>query len=1501
MSPKRRESSLSALEQFHPIVADWFRREVGTPTPVQEEAWPRIRAGSHCLISAPTGTGKTFAAFLTAIDRRIRGEGGRVLYVSPLKALNYDIERNLKGPLAALRLRFEEAGAEFPRIRVGVRSGDTEQAERRRLISDPPEILVTTPESLNLMLSSKNGLRGVVGFTTLIIDEIHAVLSSKRGTYLMSAVERLARLDGEFQRIALSATVRPLSLVGEILGGLEAVGEGESATYEPRRVEEVSVEGDKRYELLVTYPEPVAPQASPEQEPEEEWWKAVVARLRQRIEENRSTLIFANSRRMVEKLARLLNEEGDQPVYAHHGSLSREVRRVVEERLKAGELRGIVATSSLELGIDIGAIDEVVLVQAPFSIAAAVQRIGRAGHGVGAVSRGIFLPIHPRDLLESAPLTKAIREQAVEEVTPPDRPLDVLAQIVVSMAITGPITVDEILLTLRCVHAYRDLRKEELLLVVEMLAGKYADARIRELSPRVTFDRAGGMIKARKNAAMLLYMSGGVIPDRGYFNLREAKTNGKIGELDEEFVWERSLGDAFPFGNRAWRITGITNNDVLVVPADRSNSVVPFWRAEEQNRPYHFSSRIAEFLEEIEGKFSSTGRESGDEIVCYLRDTYSMEPAAAVALSDYLRRQRAHTRTALPHRRHLLVERYRDPKNSADAMQVVIHTFWGGAVNKPLALVISAVWNELYGFPLEVYANNDALLINLPQEHESADLFSLLHGKELTGLLRNSIEGGGIFGAHFRENAQRSLLLPRKSFKERMPLWLNRLRAKKLLQATADREDFPVTLETWRECMQTEFDLPRLRELLREVDREEIALSVAETEDPSPFADSIIWRQTNIRMYQDDSAPSELRTSLSDELLEEILHSPHLRPELPQDLIRRFQEKLQRLAPGYAPATAEDLLFWVEERLFIPAGEWEQLLAAMERDGVEDLPELVGSVTPELLRVGSDGRLTAGGEAGESVLLGYAARSNRNLLEAALSTESDGVEESPWQEPPLHLFLSRRLEFYAPLSFSTLLSHTPISPERVRRSVEALEQAGALLRDRFTSGAEEEEVCNRENLERLLRLRRSEAKPEIEPMGAGDYQWFLARRQGIARPGNSLEDLERRLEQLFGFAAPPELWEREILPARLDPYYPSWLDRALSESDLLWLGSGPRRITFGFEEDLDLFFDSPEKQQEASETERFVTERLATQGRRRLFELSRETGLQTGELTELLWELVWKRRVANDTMEALRSGIRSGFKSAGIEASQPHGESRPRRRRPGRGDRSRWKASRPMAGSWFFLQPPDPPENPLEEAELLKDRVRLLADRYGILYRELLGRELPAFSWRRLFRTLRFMELSGELITGRFIAGIRGLQFAPPRVLRELPRPEGAEEAEAGQAEMYLLNATDPASLCGAGLPGALPRRLPTTHLVFHGPRLALVSQKSGKELIFHVAPEHPAFGDYLHLFGRLLSRQEAPWKRVRVETINGEKPRHSPYGEALRAFGFVADGPFLTLYRSYE
>ncbi len=579
----------NVLDIFHPSIATWFDKQVGVPTEIQNLAWPRIAEGEHVLITAPTGSGKTLAAFLWAINQLATGvmETGftRVIYVSPLKALNNDIQRNLLTPIAELKKQFARDGNLFPEIKVMTRSGDTPASDRRRMLVHPPEILITTPESLNLLLSSKGGRSILTGLQTVVLDEVHSVFGSKRGVHLMSAVERLVALSGEFQRVALSATIRPLSTVAEFVGGSILEGDETSPRYRRREVTIVESRADKRYDIRVHASDQPADPTDPEAV-----WGPMVESFKDLIRKNRSTLLFVNSRRLAETLTSKINADEPTPLaYSHHGSLSREIRTEVETKLKAGDLAAIVATSSLEMGIDVGALDEVVLIQAPISISSAIQRVGRAGHSVGAVTRGSFYPTHQQDFLESAVLARSILDSDIEEIKPVQSPLDVLSQIIVSMTAMEKWDVDALYAFLRTCFSFRDLGREPFDLVLNMLAGRYADSRIQELQPRVSIDRIDNTVEARKGAIQVLYMAGGTIPDRGTFNMRHHETNARIGDLDEEFVWESDIGKNFTLGTQNWRIEKITHNDVFVSPVRSEPRIMPFWKGESPQRDFHFS------------------------------------------------------------------------------------------------------------------------------------------------------------------------------------------------------------------------------------------------------------------------------------------------------------------------------------------------------------------------------------------------------------------------------------------------------------------------------------------------------------------------------------------------------------------------------------------------------------------------------------------------------------------------------------------------------------------------------------------------------------------------------------------------------------------------------------------------------------------------------------------------------------------------------------------------
>jgi ATP-dependent helicase Lhr and Lhr-like helicase len=1537
------------LSLFHPVIARWFAERLGAPTEIQARAWPLIATGRHALITAPTGSGKTLTAFLWAMNQLITGAWGmgqtRVLYVSPLKALNNDIRWNLLAPLEELKGYFAAADEPFPEICVLTRSGDTPAEERRRMVRRPPEILITTPESLNLLLSSRSGRAMLTGIATVILDEIHAVVGTKRGTHLITAVERLVLLTGEFQRIALSATVRPLASVAAFVVGFIRQGGPEDPHYEKRPVEIVSSREEKRSEIRVAFP----PDAR-ERLVDASWWPVLAETFREIIRGNRATLLFANSRRTAEKVTRLINEGAPEVLaYAHHGSLSREIRLAVEERLKNGELRAIVATSSLELGIDIGELDEVILIQTPPAIAAAIQRIGRSGHGVGATSRGLLFPTHGHDFLYAAVLARCAADREIEAAAPIEAPLDVLAQVILAMTGVEKWEIDELFGFLRACHPYRRLPRRQFDLVLQMLAGRYADTRLRELKPRIFLDKIDNTVHAREGVLRLVYLAGGTIPDRGYYDLRIEESRAKIGELDEEFVWERRIGDTFTLGTQVWRIRKVTHNDVEVVPVDAKPGIIPFWRAEEQNRDFHFSEKILLFLEKFNTRLDAP---SLKEELCR---EYFLEETAADELIGHLTRQKEATGRDLPHRRHLLIEHFDDPLNASDRKQVVLHTFWGGRVNRPFCLALQAAWEEKYGYHLETFVNNDAILLMLPHEFSAAELFSLVTPETIERQLRRILETSGFFGAKFRENAGRALLLPRGDFKRRVPLWLNRLRAKKLLDAVLPYADFPILLETWRDCLKDEFDLEHLKGLLDEVRDGRIRVSETTTTAASPFCDGLIWKQTNTHMYEDDSPVSGKRSSLGEELIREAALSGRLRPRIPVALVAQLLARLQRTAPGYAPRSGEELLDWTRERLFIPWAEWKAIIAAIDRDGETVAAEAVAAIGRKAARIRLPGAAVDGVCAlenlvriaaifrilpeelratdllsGESLGVGEALpgspRGKRPSPSAAAArrngapTAVSGSGEPPYDSPSRHSgesrnpkhtentgcriefgmandsllpeireeeadltgFLRRWLSFYGPVPKSFIAEALGPDETRLDETLAGLAESQEVILDLLTQDAAEIEVCDRENLEILLRMARKARRPSFRALPADALPLYLAAWQGIAAPGDSPDALKERLEQLFGFPAPAEAWEKHLLPARLAPYYGAWLDTLMATSELMWFGCGKERISFAFTEDLELFLPregsgagagipGPDGAATPDGLAGLIPERF---GRYSLFDIARHAGLDSAAVTKRIWELAWQGRVTNDAFAALRQGIMTEFAPF---------TPMPGRGRPSRSGYNRWAASRPLSGNWHAIGSEGAEQDPVEEAELAKDRVRQLLGRYGLLFRELLAYELPPLQWAPVFRALRLMELSGEILSGHFFEGIPGAQFISHEAFRFLndPLPEEA---------VYWMNAADPASLCGVrseALRNGLPSRLSSSHLVYCGRRLVLVSRRNGGALDFSVPPDDPRLPECLRFTKVLLSREFLPEKQVSVETINGKPALESEYGGALKEFGF--------------
>ncbi|MGO8692903.1 MAG: DEAD/DEAH box helicase [Rectinemataceae bacterium] len=1482
------------LDAFHPLVREWFLSRYGGPTPIQSAAWPPIAEGRHVLALAPTGSGKTLTAFLGALSRlfsgELRADRCSVLYISPLKALGEDMRRNLEEPLGGIASLFAGRGLPCPDIRVAVRSGDTSQAERRRIVLRPPSILVTTPESLCLMLDSPVARRVLSDLRLVIVDEVHALAGNKRGALLACALGRLAFLAGEFQRLALSATVRPPEAAAAFIAGRElGRDEAGAASYSPRRVLVVAPPAEKSIELLIDWPtvagrngsENAGASAFPEGTEAAVRYEAVVPAILDRVRSARGVLVFTDSRRRAERLAFLVNEAaGETLAWAHHGSLSREARRAVEERFKAGELGCVVATSSLELGIDIGHVDEVILAGTPRSVSSLLQRIGRSGHRVGEVSRARLVPFHGMDLVLAAAARRGVADRAIEELRPSVCPLDILAQVLLELAVEGPRRVDELYDIVLSFSPFERLSRPLFDSVVEMLAGRYEGARLRELEPRAFLDRSSGLLVAKDGARNLLYSSGGAIPDRGLYSMRIASSRTKVGELDEEFVWERRVGESFTLGAQTWRIVDIGSEAVEVVPAPPDPDIIPFWKGEARFRSPELSARALELLDEL-------GAASPEEGIDLLVRGYGFSAEAAKVCVGFVDAQRAAGRgvPSLPGGRRVVLEVHADPTRRGDQARLVLHTLRGRAVNEPLALAIAAAWEAERGVPIETVADDDWILFVVPGSEGSepaTEMRRILSELALPGrlddLVRLRLEGSGLFGAQFRENAGRALLLPRGLPGKRMPLWMTRLRARKLFEAVRSYSDFPVVVESWRACLVELLDPEAASALVQDIVRGRVELSVLSTRSPSPFAREAVWKETGEFMYRGDELRGGASSSVSSAVVEEALRSARLRPRLEPLLVEDFVRRIKRLLPGWGAADALEFAEWVKERVALP---------------VDELPEIVEAASPEL----------AAALAGDPSCGGRLERMRLPGAEVDLLVHAERSEALA-ADPGAHLAEWLRRE--GPVSRDRIGALFGFSPEGLEGLLAELEEEGTLVLDALLSGSEETMVVDSQNLEILLRRSRAAKRPRIETRPASDLLRFVvaaqrlggggpnpARAEGAGRDPSPSAALGAFLDRLAGAAFPARLLESEVLPARLPGYRGSDLDELFAAGEWSWFGAGRETIALCRTLDLGLFVD----------------EKAGGGGRSRIlgagsppldfWSIKANSPLGSRELVEALWAEAWRARIASDSYVSIREGIGGGFGASLAEASEARSGGRSEgselpfgaRRRLPRALRERWRGGPPLAGRWFSLDFEGEEDlDPLDEESLAAERVRALLLRYGILCRSILEREAPSLRWGALFSALRRLELAGELFEGRFFEGIEGPQFMGGPSLGAFRDPDGSGGAETAAVWINVLDPLASALYAIGERPAVLPPRSPSNRLCLLDGSLAAASRRSWRSLDIALPPEDPAVERVLAAFLPLRRRALLPERRIAVEEVNGEAAAQGPYSAAMLAAGFERD-----------
>ncbi|MGQ9779499.1 MAG: DNA glycosylase AlkZ-like family protein [Bacillota bacterium] len=1340
MSPQVKK----ALASLHPAVRAWFVRNFAAPSPPQLLGWPLIAAGKNVLLLAPTGSGKTMAAFLQCLGRFYAArevpsaDGVRLLYVSPLKALNNDIYRNLLLPLEGIAQEAARLGLEPLPLRVAVRTGDTPPAERRTMMREPPSILITTPESLCLLLSSRarSILRTV---ETVIVDELHALYPNKRGVHLALSLEHLECLTGRpLQRIGLSATVNPPAEAAAFLAGGVLTEEG---SWRPRPVEVVDTGQRKELDLRV-----VLPVEDLKELPEKTIWPAIEDELLALIRAHRSTLVFVNNRRLAERLTAALNERAGEPIArAHHGSLAKEFRFEAEELLKQGRLPCLVATSSLELGIDVGSIDLVVQVESPKEVARGLQRVGRAGHLLDLPSKGRIIPKTRADLLDCALLAREMRAGRVEAAYAPRNCLDVLAQQLVALTATEEKGEEELYRIVRGAHSYRDLGREDFVRTLGMLAGDDDDGRFLGLRPLVFWDRINRRVRATERGRRLLYRNGGTIPDRGYFYVYHAETGVRLGELDEEFVFERRRGDRFLLGTGIWRIEDIRRDRVLVRPAGRGEAVVPFWRGETAGRSYELGRRMGEFLEELSRRLED------DDFESWLKEECLLDRNAASNLREYLLAQRQAT-GLLPSYRRVVVEEYRDELGE---WRIMIHAPFGARANLGLALLLAESIREKDGLELEFVYDDDGILFHAPGGEAPPALdFSFLPREDLPARLGRILRGLPLFAAAFRENAARALLLPTAG-RGRTPLWLARLRAADLLQVVSDRPDFPLVLETMRDCLARFLDLEGLREVLAGLAEGAIIVHRCRTPRPSPFAGALAFRLMGEYMYASDLPKGERRFlafGLDHAGLNELLGGEGLRDLLDAEAVAAVAAEARGEAAHLRPQSADELHAWLR------TGRELQAESVDEKQAVW-LAELKAAGRVALLAWSR----------GDGVCRAWVAAEDAPLYLAAIPGSVKLWPETV--SPPLPLegrearrWLVRRFTItHGPFTLEELAGRYGLPPEEVAADLAELMAEGIVSSGEFTPGRTDVEWCETGFLRKIHRLSLAKARREIEPRSPADYALFLARRHGILGPRKP-QTIPEALTGLAGLFLPALSWD-DLLSLRLPEYRPAELERLVASGRFSWRARGKgEELEVGF-----LPTGIPWPTQgipfSLSPAACRIMDLLRAHGASFLAQLMRWSDLGPDVLLAALEELVAAGLVTNDTLGPVRY-------FAGLSSKK-----------------GRYRLTQRILdemGRWSLVEE-GPPPRPEEMAE------RLLL-RYGLVTREHARRE--GMSWEELFSVYDRWEAMGKVRRGYFVQGLSGVQYALPAAVEELRRPR--EERE---PEYWALLRYDPANPYGSLFP----------------------------------------------------------------------------------------------------
>jgi ATP-dependent Lhr-like helicase len=1424
-------STIDPLASFHPVVRAWFANAFGAPTHPQALGWPAIARRESTLILAPTGSGKTLAAFLSCLDRLMfappppRTRRCRVLYVSPLKALAVDVERNLRAPLAGIARVAEERLELYTAPTIAIRTGDTPQLERARFRREPADILITTPESLYLLLTSqaRDALRSI---DTIIVDEIHALVPTKRGAHLALSLERLAAIcEQPPQRIGLSATQRPLDEVARFLGGAEprksrrhtaarstpadladefASNEGR-VRYRPVTIVDASQKKPLKLSIEVPLDQNRGHRENP-QNPENSEnlenpsvWSSIHPRLLELVRTHRSTLIFVNSRRLAERLAGALNElAGETLARSHHGSIAREQRVEVEDLLKAGALRALVATSSLELGIDMGAIDLVVQIEAPPSVASGLQRIGRGGHQANAVSEGVIFPKFRGDLVACAAVARAMHEGAVEATRYPRNPLDIVAQQIVAMASTDAWSTDALFTTIRCAAPFSELGPGAFDGVLDMLSGRYPSDEFAELRPRVTWDRVQGTVTAREGAKRVAVTNGGTIPDRGLYGvfLSGASAPTRVGELDEEMVFESRVGEVFVLGASSWRIDEITHDRVLVSPAPGLPGKMPFWKGDRAGRPLELGLTIGRLMRDL-------SRMPPAAAAARLTSDHDVDPRAAEHLLQYLRDQIAAT-GVLPDASTVVIERVRDDLGD---WRICVLSPRGGRIHAPWAMAVAAEIRDRTGADVETLWGDDGFVVRYPDVDEPPDPMLFVPDPErVETLVAGQLGGTALFAAKFRENAARSLLLPKRRPGMRAPLWQQRKRAADLLAVAARYGSFPVVLETYRECLRDFFDMPGLVTTLAEVRSRRIHVTTTDARRPSPFAASLLFSYVASFLYDGDAPLAERRAhalAVDQSQLRELIGDAELRELLDAGSMDTVERQLQRLDPDYQAKSADavhDMLLAIGD-----LSEEELLARVLTIEAAESIGPLAAAGRILQVDVANDTRVIAVEDAARY----------RDALGTLLPPGVPDALLEPAQDPLGDLAL-RYARTHAPFPAADFASRYGLTPGDAEAVLARLVGEGRLIDGEFRPGGTRREWTDPGVL-RMLRSRSlSKLRREIEPVGQAVLGRFTTVWQGVRTKRRGRDGLLDAIEQLQGAPVAASLLDREILPARIEQYRPADLDAVTAAGEVVWVGVEPLgdrdgRIALYLADDLTRLLpprNTPSVRLKPDATsaegtsgldarESAVLEYLDARGASFFGPLHDAVGGgYPGETVDALWRLVWQGLVTNDTFHALR---------AFAEARAPR---RKARHRAVAGFRSRRLAPPSAEGRWTLV-----PGNRLTVTAWSASIAQQILVRHGIVTRESVSAETLPGGFGSVYPALKAMEEAGKLRRGYFVAGLGATQFALPGavdLLRSLAGPDRVTH-DGDRPDVVVLAATDPANPYGATLKWPSRNQAPDT------------------------------------------------------------------------------------------